>query len=164
MGKVRERAGGKLNILFLTLSKMEDINDRGIYTDLVRELSCRDINVYIVSPNQRRENLPTELLKLGNINILKVKTGNITATKSFIEKGLSTIMIEDLYLNAIKKHFNNIKSDMMMYSTPPISFNKIKKYLRINIIVRLLESKGYISPKCGRHWGNEKRKFAVEIF
>ena len=109
---------------------MEDINDRGIYTDLVRELSCRDINVYIVSPNQRRENLPTELLKLGNINILKVKTGNITATKSFIEKGLSTIMIEEHYLNAIKKHFNNINFDMVMYSTPPISFNKIIKYFK----------------------------------
>ena len=119
-----------MNILFLTLSKMENINRRGIYTDLVRELSERGINVYIVCPRQKRENLPTELTREGNINILKVRTGNITATKSFIEKGISTIRIEDQYLNAIKKYFNNIKFDMVMYSTPPITFNKILKHFK----------------------------------
>lgn len=49
---------------------MEDINQRGIYTDLVRELSKKGINVYIVSPRQRREHLPTELFKEKNINVL----------------------------------------------------------------------------------------------
>ena len=119
-----------LNILFLTLSRIEDINVRGIYTDLIRELNDRDINIYVVSPRQKRENLPTELSKEGNINILKVKTGNITSTKSFIEKGISTIMIEYQYLIAIKKHFKNVKFDMVMYSTPPITFNKIIKYFK----------------------------------
>lgn len=109
---------------------MEDIGDRGIYIDLVRELSQRGINVYVVCPRQRRENLPTELSKQGNINILKVKTGNITKTKSFIEKGISTIMIEYQYLSAIKKKFKNVKFDMLMYSTPPITFNRIIKYLK----------------------------------
>ena len=116
-----------MNILFLTLSKIEDTSQRGIYTDLLRELSKRGINVYIVSPRQKRENLPTELAKEGNINILKVKTGNITKTKSFIEKGISTIRIEEQYLSAIKKYFSGIKFDMVMYSTPPITFNKILK-------------------------------------
>lgn len=119
-----------MNILFLTLSKMEDINQRGIYTDLVRELSNKGINMYVVSPRQKRENLQTELSIQDNINILKVKTGNITATKSFIEKGMSTVMIEDQYLNAIKDNFSNVKFDMIMYSTPPITFNKIIKYYK----------------------------------
>lgn len=119
-----------MNILFLTLSNMEDINQRGIYTDLVRQLSEKGVNVYIVSPRQERENLPTQLTKEGNINILKVKTGNITKTKSFIEKGISTIRIEGQYLNAIKKYFSGIKFNMVMYSTPPITFNKILKYFK----------------------------------
>ena len=109
---------------------MDDINQRGIYTDLVRELSERGINVYVVSPRQKRENLPTELSKKGNINILKVKTGNITSTKSFVEKGISTIRIENQYLSAIKKYFKNVKFDMVLYSTPPITFNKILKYFK----------------------------------
>ncbi len=121
-----------MNILFLTLSKIEDINERGIYTDLVRELSERGINVYVVSPRQKREGLPTELSKEGNINILKVKTGNITSTKSFVEKGLSTIMIEYQYLSAIRRYFKNVNFDMVIYSTPPITFNKILKYFKTN--------------------------------
>lgn len=119
-----------MNILFLTLSNMENINQRGIYTDLVRELSKRGINMYVVSPREKRQNLPTEFVSEGNINILKVKTGNITKTKSFIEKGISTIRIEDQYLNAIIKYFKNIKFDMVIYSTPPITFNKIIRYFK----------------------------------
>jgi hypothetical protein len=46
-----------LRVSFLTLSKIENINERGIYTDLVRELS------------------PTELTRQDNIYLLKVKTG-----------------------------------------------------------------------------------------
>lgn len=109
---------------------MEDVNQRGIYNDLVRELSERGSKVYVVSPRQKREGLPTEVSKQGNINILKVKTGNITSTKSFIEKGISTIMIEYQYLHAIKKHFSDVHFDMVMYSTPPITFNKILKYFK----------------------------------
>ena len=41
-----------------------------------------------------------------------------------------TIMIEYQYLIAIKKHFKNVKFDMVMYSTPPITFNKIIKYFK----------------------------------
>lgn len=119
-----------MNILFLTLSKMEDLNERGIYTDLVRELGNKGINVYVVSPRQKRENLPTKLSRQGNVNILHVKTGNITATKSFLEKGISTLTIENKYLKAIKDSFKGIRFDMVMYSTPPITFNKIIKYYK----------------------------------
>lgn len=119
-----------MNVLFLTLSKMENINQRGIYTDLIREMSNRGVNVYVVFPRQKRENLPTELLSKDNISILMVRTGNITQTSSFIEKGISTVMLECQYLNAIKKYLNNVKFDMIMYSTPPITFNKIIRYFK----------------------------------
>src|SRR5699024_6010853 len=122
--------GDNLNVLFLTLSKFDDIRQRGIYTDLVRELDRRGVKVYVVSPKERRQNMPTDLSIEGNINILRVKTGNITKTKYLIEKGVSTLMIEYQYLKAIKKYFPNLKFDMIMYSTPPITFNKIIKYFK----------------------------------
>jgi len=117
-------------VLFLTVSKIENINERGIYTDLVRELSARGVNVYVVTPRQKREHLPTELTRQDNIYLLKVKTGNITSTKSFIEKGISTIMIQHQYMKAIKKYFKDIHFDMVLYSTPPITFNKIASYFK----------------------------------
>lgn len=118
-----------MNILFLTLSKMENINERGIYTDLVRELACRGVNLYVVSPREKRMNLSTELSKVGNINLLKVKTGNITKT-NFIEKGFSTIAIERQYLRAVQKYLPHVQFDMVMYSTPPITFEKVVKYFK----------------------------------
>lgn len=110
---------------------MEDINERGIYTDLVRELSKRGLNVYVVFPREKRTNLPTELENLGNIKLLKVKTGNITKT-GFIEKGISTLLIEEQYLRGIKKYFAGVHFDLVMYSTPPITFEKVIKYFKRN--------------------------------
>lgn len=108
---------------------MEDIEGRGIYTDLVRELANREYQVYVVSPRERRMKLSTELHEENNIHSLRVKTGNITKC-NFIEKGISTLLIERQYLWAIKKYFKNIKFDMVMYSTPPITFEKVVKHFK----------------------------------
>ncbi|MEB2274189.1 glycosyltransferase family 4 protein [Bacillus sp. ILBB4] len=118
-----------MNILFLTLSNMEDINQRGIYTDLVRELAYKGINMHVVSPREKRTSLPTELSIHDNIKVLKVRTGNITKT-NFIEKGISTLSIERQFLNAIFKYFSDIHFDMVLYSTPPITFGKVVKYFK----------------------------------
>ena len=118
-----------LNILFLTLSDMENIGERGIYTDLVRELAQRGINMHVVFPSERRTNLSTQLTIKENIKLLKVKTGNIRQT-NLIEKGISTLTIENQYLKAIKKYFTGVRFDLIMYSTPPITFEKIVNYFK----------------------------------
>ena len=118
-----------MNVLFLTLSSMENIHERGIYTDLVRELARRGINMYVVFPREKRKNLPTELMTIENIHLLKVKTGNITQT-NFIEKGISTLTIENQYLTAVKKYFSNVRFDLVIYSTPPITFEKIVTFFK----------------------------------
>lgn len=110
---------------------MEDINARGIYTDLIRELAGQGINMYVVSPREKRNDLPTEIVTQNNIKILKVKTGNITKV-GMIEKGISTIKIEGQYLKAVKSHFAHVKFDMVMYSTPPITFERVVKYYQSN--------------------------------
>jgi glycosyltransferase involved in cell wall biosynthesis len=108
---------------------MEDISEKGIYTDLVRELAKKGLNIYVVFPREKRTGLPTELVVKENIKLLKVSTGNITKT-SFIEKGISTLLIEGQYLKSIKKHFGDTRFDLVMYSTPPITFGKIINYFK----------------------------------
>src|SRR5690625_2054898 len=49
-----------------------------------------------------------------------------------IEKGISTINIESQYLKAVKSHFAQVKFDMVMYSTPPITFERVVKYYQKN--------------------------------
>lgn len=117
------------NILFLTLASMEDIFQRGIYTDLIRAIADKGHNVYVVAPRQRRSGLPTAVSIYGNIHVLKVMTGNITKV-GLLEKGLTTLRIERNYKNAIKDHFNDVEFDMIMYSTPPITFERIVRHLK----------------------------------
>jgi len=119
-----------MNVLFLTIVNMENVDERGIYTDLVREFANRGINIYVVSPREKRTGLPTELISKDKIHILLVKTGNITKTANFIEKGISTLLIERQYLKAILKYFKDVHFDMVLYATPPITFERIVRYYK----------------------------------
>jgi len=118
-----------LKLLFLTLSRIEDINQRGIYSDLLRQFRDNGHMVYVASPRERRLNLPTEYINEKGVNFLRIKIGNITKT-NIIEKGISTIMVETLFLKQLKKYFNNVKFDLVIYSTPPITFEKVIRYVK----------------------------------
>lgn len=52
-----------MNVLFLTLESIDDIEDHGIYPDLLRCFRNHGHEVYIVSPRQKRTGLQTELIQ-----------------------------------------------------------------------------------------------------
>src|SRR5699024_8531098 len=54
---------------------------------------------------------------------------NITKT-SFLEKGISTLLLEYQYIKAIKKYLYLESFDLILYSTPPITFNSVIKYIK----------------------------------
>ena len=108
------------NILFLTLSNVSNIDESGIYQDLLREFARKGHRVFVVSPTERRNKEKTHLIKKDNANILRVKTGNIQKT-NLIEKGIATILFESQYISAIKKYLSDVKFDLILYSTPPIT-------------------------------------------
>ncbi|WP_317313448.1 glycosyltransferase family 4 protein [Absicoccus porci] len=110
-----------MNILFLTLLDFDSIDDRNIYTDLLREFYKNGHSVYAISPIEKRKNQDTKLLKTKKATILKLKIGNIQKT-NVIEKGISTLKIESQFIKGIKRYFSNIKFDLVLYSTPPITF------------------------------------------
>lgn len=115
-----------MKILFLSLSHVDDLNKRGIYTDLLREFVKNDNDVYVVSPIERRYKVKTHVEKQGRAFILNVRTLNIQKT-NFIEKGIGTVLLESQFLCAIKKYYKNIKFDLVLYATPPITLvNPIK--------------------------------------
>lgn len=118
-----------MNIIFLTLFRFENMNNSGIYNDLIRQFQHNGHNVYIVCPRERKYKLPTEKLIENGVNVLRVRTFNITKA-NVVEKGIATIKIEDQYLKAIKTHFSDIKFDLILYSTPPITFDKVIRYIK----------------------------------
>lgn len=113
-----------MNVLFLTLCYISDISERGIYTDLVREFIRKGHSLYIVVPAERRFRQPTELKESYGAKILKVKTLNIQKT-NLIEKGIGTLLLEYQYRQAIHTYWKDVKFDLILYSTPPITFNKV---------------------------------------
>lgn len=118
-----------MNILFLSLVRLNSINDSGMYAALLREFRNNGHRIYIISPREKRLDLPTEYSIEDGVEFLKVKVGNITKT-NLIEKGISTITIENIFLKELKKYFSEVKFDMVLYSTPPITFDKIIKYVK----------------------------------
>ena len=118
-----------MNILFLTMSKMLTIEERGIYTDLMRKFRNEGHSVYVVSPAERREGRKTSIKEENRVKILAVRTLNIQKT-NMIEKGLGQVSIEFLYKRAIKKYFKGVSFDLILYSTPPITLPKVIEYVK----------------------------------
>ena len=116
-----------MNVLFLTMSAgVRRIEASGIYTDLMRKFRDEGHQVYVIHPCERRTGLPTALHSEQGVHILGVRTLNVTKT-SVVEKGIGQLLLEPLFLRAMKKYFAHIPFDLILYSTPPITFNKVIK-------------------------------------
>jgi len=118
-----------MNVLFLTLLGFNSLQERTIYTDLLREFCKNGHQVYVISPSEKREGTETHLIHEENATILRLQIGNTQKT-NIIEKGISTVMIEPQFKAAIKKHFLNVKFDLVLYSTPPITLTGAVEYVK----------------------------------
>lgn len=118
-----------MNIIFITLSNIRDISHPGIYADLMRKFRDEGHKVYIISPTERRGEQKTCLIDVDNVKILKVRTLNIQKT-NIVEKGIGTLLLERQYQRAIQRYLGQIQFDLILYSTPPITFTNVVKYLK----------------------------------
>ncbi len=130
-----------MNVLFLTLLDFDSLDERNIYTDLLREFAKHGHDLFIISPVERRKRQETRLLITDKAAILKLKIGNIQKT-NIVEKGISTLSIESRFIAGIKKHFSDVKFDLIIYSTPPITFCNA-----IEFIVKRDGAKSYLLLK-----------------
>lgn len=118
-----------MKILFLTLLDFYSLETHNIYTDLLKEFVNNYHSIYVVSPTERKNKKPSQLINEINCKILKVKIGNIQKT-NIIEKGLTTLFLEGQILSAIKRYFKDIKFDLVLYTTPPITFSRVIEYIK----------------------------------
>lgn len=116
-----------MRLLFISLLDFNSFNDRNIYTDLLREFIRNGHEVYCISPVERHHKVNTHMEENGHL--LKLKIGNTQKT-NIIEKGISTLLIETLFKQAIKKYFSNVKFDLILYATPPVTFANVVKYVK----------------------------------
>ena len=119
-----------MNIVFLTLNVIDDLSQSGIYTDLLRKFIKEGHNVHVISPAPRGVKLDKYYYtdSLG-ATIIRVKTLKNTEC-SIIEKGFSMLTISCLMKRTISRYISKISVDLIIYSTPPITFLSIVKYLK----------------------------------
>lgn len=118
-----------MNILFLSLSSSVSLNQSGIYADLLREFVKHNHSVYAVSPADKLAERDEIALESEFYTVLKVKTEKIQKVKNNIVKGINTLLVGEKYANAIKKYYSSVHFDLILYSTPPITFLKAIKYV-----------------------------------
>lgn len=118
-----------MNVLFMTLLDFSAIEENGIYTDLIREFLKDNHRVFIISPTEKQKQEQTNLHDFGNAKILKLRIGNIQKT-NLLRKGISTLALESIYIAGIKKYFKDVKFDLILYSTPPITLQKAVRFVK----------------------------------
>ena len=130
-----------MNVLFLTMNPFKSIDMHNIYSDLMKVFIAHGHRPYIVTPREKQTGEQTELLDYEDYSILKVRIGN-TSGVSFIEKGISTVFLESQFKNAINKHLGNVRFELILYSTPPITLAGVVKTLK-----RKYQAKTYLMLK-----------------
>ena len=118
-----------MKVIFLTMSCITDVTQRDIYPDLMKKFRDSGHDVYIVTPRERRIGVKTNLVYENGVHILGVRTLNIQKS-NIIEKGLGQILIENQFKNAIRKYIKGRDFQLILYSTPPITFPKVIRYLK----------------------------------
>ena len=117
-----------MNVLFLSLGTFDDMGAGSVHIDIIKRFA-KEQNVYLLCKRERREHKRTELSEEFGIPVLRVKTGNIKKA-GLIEKGLSTLLVEPQFKRAVKEYFADIRFDLVIYTTPPITFANVVKFIK----------------------------------
>ena len=85
-----------MNLLFITVLDIKDINDSSIYADLMRKFAQKGHSVTIACPTGNNAE-PTTLIKCSDsFSILRVKTDRMQKI-NIIRKGIATLLIESQF-------------------------------------------------------------------
>ena len=102
------------------MGRYDTLQVRGIYTDLLRELIKRGHYAYVLSPIEKSVRGEDAVVEEDGCTIIRVCTGKIQKT-NVVVKGINTVLLESRFKQAIKKYLSNVKFDLILYPTPPIT-------------------------------------------
>jgi glycosyltransferase involved in cell wall biosynthesis len=149
-----------VHILFLTLAY--PVSGNNLYSDMVDELANQGHFVTVCVQDETRSSGQLLISFRRNICILSIPTGKITKT-TILTKGINTLLLEYRFLKKLSK-FEFTSLDILLYSTPPITFQKVivklkKKYNCVNYL--LLKD---IFPQNAIDLGMIKKNSLLHIF
>jgi len=119
-----------VNVIFLMISFPDIRENSNLYSDLAEEFRKNGHNIYVATLLEKKYSQKTYLERVKELNILRVRAGDWFNTNSVIKKGLTIITIANYFKRAVQKYFSNIKFDLIIYPTPPITFAPVAKYIK----------------------------------
>ena len=114
-----------MNVLFMSLGTLYNLKDSSVHLDILKRIASEH-EVWLLCKN---ENKPTEFIDELGIHVLRVRTGEMKKV-GIIQKGINTLKLESQFKKAIKKYLSHITFDLVIYTTPPITFAAAVKYVK----------------------------------
>ena len=118
-----------MKVLFLSISALPHVSEHSISLDLLHEFKRNGHEIYIVAGLEKKDSRETFLAEEAGCHILRVKIGN-NKKANIITKGITTLMLPKLYISAIKKYFSDVRFDLVLYPTPPITHYETVKFIK----------------------------------
>jgi len=118
-----------MNLLFISLLDFSSLDERNIYTDLLSSIQEQGHDIFAVSPSESRTGKASAVIQAGSAHITKPRIGNIQKT-NVVEKGISTVLLGSDLRRAIKRDFSDVRFDLVLYPTPPITFLAAVEYVK----------------------------------
>ena len=150
-------------VLFLLLNYNKKQEFSNLYQDLVYEFKNRGHDVYVATVSERKHGFETKLENEFGINVLRIKTGNMFEV-SFIEKGITNLTLGSIFKKEIKKNFKDIKFDIVIHHTPPITFTPVIDYLKKKYGTKSYLILRDIFPQNAKDLGIIRNRFLFDFF
>jgi len=119
-----------MNVLFLMIAFPDTERNPNLYTDLAVEFLKNGHDVFVATVLEKKTREETSCLDKSGIKVLRVRCGDLFNV-GFIKKGMTTLKIPYTFIRAIKRYFKDVSFDLVIYPTPPITFNRVVKYVKI---------------------------------
>ncbi len=111
-----------MNVLFLTLMEINDFSQTGIYPDLINEFAENGHDIYVVSPCEEKNKNKYQLLReKEHVHLVSALIPDYFGV-GLIQKGYASLVIGNRYIDSINKAIPKVKFNLILYSTPPITF------------------------------------------
>lgn len=100
-----------------------------LYTELAEEFYNHGHKVYVITLLEKKNGKETSYKNEYGLNVLRLRCGDMFNVNLFT-KGITTVTIPYKFKKAINQYFGNIKFDLVIYPTPPITFVSTVKYIK----------------------------------
>lgn len=153
-----------MKILFLFIQYPEDKNNSNLTKDLSDTFANKGEDVYVATIREKKMTLNTEVSFENNVNVLRVKSGNLFNNISKVEKVISMMRMNSILLKEITSYWHDIKFDLIIGTTPYMANEKLiwglKKFYRCPSFLILWD----LFPQNAKDLGLIKNRFIFNFF